>query len=696
MVLGVGIVGCGQVVQAIHLPALASLPKQFAVVHTVDASGAVAKAVGQRVGARHGTDVGALLDDPAVDVVLVAVPDGLHPRVAVDACRAGKRAVLVEKPLALTTGEAHAIAFESARTGVPVVVGTMHRFDAAFTTALPMLPDADAVAIETVFGPNAAFVADAVELVRGRPDVIDAQLPMAALGAPLLHAGLDAGPEWLFGTLFLLGLSTHDLALLRAAHGEPSEVRHAEVLGGRGLHVVLGYPNGLTATLTAYDSRTKFVSWKARWLSADRIVDVTFPQSWGASEASVLEVHQTRDGSCHTERWSNRHETGFRQEWRHVHAVALGDEPPVTSAADAAADVALIERIVAVGTGRRPKDGERATGVALVGAGWANAVHGPIVGGHPQAEVRAVASRTARSAERQAWPHGARAVTTDDLPAALHAPDIDVVIVAGPPATHAEYALAALAAGKRVLIEKPLCSTLAGADAVVAAGGTAGYLENWAAAPVVASAIDLVRAGRVGAPRSVTVRALHGPPAYGSFLEPAWGGGCLFDLGAHPVWWALALLADDPVVSVRAVVAADDTYGEAELTTASGVSATVISSWQQAGEGVIDAVVAGSGATLTASLSPHSSLVLDPGGPVDLPVAHARIGGWARKNGYVQQLERALGPEGPLLTAADGRAVLEVLSAAYASAGQGGAAVAVPFTGDRTRSPYELWHQRSQ
>jgi len=46
----------------------------------------------------RGTDHLELLADPGVDVVLVAAPDAYHARIAVDACRAGKRAVLVEKP----------------------------------------------------------------------------------------------------------------------------------------------------------------------------------------------------------------------------------------------------------------------------------------------------------------------------------------------------------------------------------------------------------------------------------------------------------------------------------------------------------------------------------------------------------------------------------------------------------------------
>ena len=88
--------------------------------------------------------------------------------------------------------------------------------------------------------------------------------------------------------------------------------------------------------------------------------------------------------------------------------------------------------------------------------------------------VGPVASRTpARAAERAAQV-GGRAVTYDELPAGA-----DVVLVATPPARHASDALAALAAGAAVIVEKPLATTLAEADALVEAAAADGG-TGWA------------------------------------------------------------------------------------------------------------------------------------------------------------------------------------------------------------------------
>jgi myo-inositol 2-dehydrogenase / D-chiro-inositol 1-dehydrogenase len=72
--LGVGVIGAGPVTQAIHIPALATLPERLQVRHIMDVDQSVANEVAGRVGARASTDVQSVLDDAAVDVVAICSP----------------------------------------------------------------------------------------------------------------------------------------------------------------------------------------------------------------------------------------------------------------------------------------------------------------------------------------------------------------------------------------------------------------------------------------------------------------------------------------------------------------------------------------------------------------------------------------------------------------------------------------------
>src|SRR4051795_7056389 len=106
------------------------------------------------------------------------------------------------------------------------------------------------------------------------------------------------------------------------------------------------------------------------------------------------------------------------------------------------------------------------------------------------------------AAERLGWHEAAtdwREVVTRD--------DIDVVDVSSPGDTHRDIALAALAAGKHVLCEKPLSNTVAEAEEMTAAAEAAeqrGVFSmvafNYRRTPALALARRLVVEGRLGAP----------------------------------------------------------------------------------------------------------------------------------------------------------------------------------------------------
>jgi myo-inositol 2-dehydrogenase/D-chiro-inositol 1-dehydrogenase len=73
------------------------------------------------------TDYRNVLDDPAVDAVVIATPDDTHEAIAVDALNAGK-AVLLQKPMALNQAQCRRIIDVSAARGGRLTVSFMHRY----------------------------------------------------------------------------------------------------------------------------------------------------------------------------------------------------------------------------------------------------------------------------------------------------------------------------------------------------------------------------------------------------------------------------------------------------------------------------------------------------------------------------------------------------------------------------------------
>ena len=245
---------------------------------------------------------------------------------------------------------------------------------------------------------------------------------------------------------------------------------------------------------------------------------------------------------------------------------------------------------------------------------------------------------------------GAVACGYEDLPAGA-----DVVVVCSAPQCHATHALHAVGAGARVVVEKPLCTTLADADLLVESGGAIGYAENLAYAPIVQRFIAEVH--DIGALRHLEVRAVQSRPTWGEFLTRDWGGGALFDLGVHPLAVAM-LAADEPTVSVSAdLQGADDhptdEHAEVALTFASGLRATVVSSWRGGAVPQWDAQIASDTEAVRAELLPGLLLERD-GEPIALEPATTEVP-QLEQYGYTGQLEAFLvafeGGSAPLMDA---------------------------------------------
>jgi predicted dehydrogenase len=337
----------------------------------------------------------------------------------------------------------------------------------------------------------------------------------------------------------------------------------------------------------------------------------------------------------------------------------------------------------------------RGVSLAFAGAGWIAAVHGYAVEHVPGASITAVASRDAARAAEAARRLGATACRYDELPAGA-----DGVVVCTPPAQHAEHTLIAVAAGAGALVEKPLCTTLEDADRLVAAaeaGARIAYAENLIHAPAVQLA--LAHAAQLGGIDLIEVRAIQPRPTWGDFLTEAWGGGVLFDLGAHPLAIALLLAAPARPVEVQAVLGgADDhpvdEHAEVMIRFDTGAYARVVASWRGDGAPIWDAQASAPDGVVRLELLPMVLLERN-GAEVRLPDIPDGVPAPLEELGYRHQLESFVldlaDGRTPQLGAAFGRSILDLTCAAYASAGAGGDWVELPFTGPRNSAPLQLW-----
>ncbi|MGY1914733.1 Gfo/Idh/MocA family protein [Blastococcus sp. SYSU DS0973] len=165
----------------------------------------------------------------------------------------------------------------------------------------------------------------------------------------------------------------------------------------------------------------------------------------------------------------------------------------------------------------------------------------------PGARVAAVASRSQERADAFASRHGVERAH-GSYAAIIADPDVDVLYLATPHPQHHALALAALRAGKALLVEKSFTATTAGALEVVDLARETGVFAMEAMwtrfQPAVVAVRELIADGAIGEVRSVQADlgvAREYDPADRLFAMEL-GGGALLDLGVYVVSFAQMLL----------------------------------------------------------------------------------------------------------------------------------------------------------
>lgn len=188
----------------------------------------------------------------------------------------------------------------------------------------------------------------------------------------------------------------------------------------------------------------------------------------------------------------------------------------------------------------------------------------------PGIEVAAVSSRDGEKARSYADRLGVAGAFAG-LDAVLAAPGIDAVYIGSPNSAHAPQVVAAIAAGKHVLVEKPAVASAAEWDDLVDRARRAGVVLIEAMRTAYDPGIAAVREqlGSLGVLRRASFHYAKRSSRYDAVLagetpnifDPAMGGGALADLGVYGVHAAILLFGEPVDVSASAVTIATGADG---------------------------------------------------------------------------------------------------------------------------------------
>lgn len=352
----VGVIGCGTVSQVMHLPYLRSLPELFDIVAISDLSAGLVASLGETYGVpadRRYTDYRELVASD-LDAVLV-LNSGSHAPQVLAAVEAGKH-VLVEKPLCFTLREADAIQEAADRTGATVMVAYMKRFDPGYLYGLAQvksMTDIRYVQINTLH-PSEDQYTD-IHGVRRCDDVSreQSQALAAEQDALLVEA---VGPvsdvlRFVYYDVFL-GSMVHDVNAVRALVGEPEAVLFAECWPAGSttpsVTTVLQHPNDVRTTYTwTYLDEVRDYFEEIAVMAPDERVRIQFPSPFLKHWPTPVVRQHMEDGVLLESRIQVSYDEAFQEELRAFHTCVVTGEAPLTTVADARADIACLQQIFA-------------------------------------------------------------------------------------------------------------------------------------------------------------------------------------------------------------------------------------------------------------------------------------------------------------------------------------------------------------
>ena len=203
----------------------------------------------------------------------------------------------------------------------------------------------------------------------------------------------------------------------------------------------------------------------------------------------------------------------------------------------------------------------RTLDLGVAGLGRAISLMLPTLRGHEA--VRLVAAADPRPEARARFTADFGGVAYEDAAALAAHPGLDAVYVATPHQHHAAHAVAALDAGRHVLVEKPIAVTLADAHAIADAADRAGkhavvgHSHSFDAPVALARALVERDFGRVRMVTALNFTDFLYRPRRPEELDTALGGGVVFSQAAHQLD-VVRLLVGKPIRSVRAMAGSWD------------------------------------------------------------------------------------------------------------------------------------------
>ncbi len=345
--IGVGVIGCGEIAQLMHLPILQELTA-LKIAAICDLSQTVLDTLGTQYGvAARYRDYRDLLNDPTVDAVVICTYD--HGPVVSAAIAAGKH-IIVEKPLTFTAEEARPLVAAAEASGLVAIVGYMKLYDPGYRIGLEQLARIGRPKMIHMHDFAGRFdrYQQLYTQVRGKDvdTALIAKTQSDVASDVRRFLGEDhAAYHDLYMTLLMLG--SHDLAVLRGAFGVAEAVDYVQAVGPTHIMAVLGFPDRVPALLeVAFGAQYE---WWDEWMTVHgeaHEMRIEFQNPYVRNAAATVRLREASGENSSERILPGTPDTAFRKQWQHFVACIHDTASPITPLQGGLDDLELAEKII--------------------------------------------------------------------------------------------------------------------------------------------------------------------------------------------------------------------------------------------------------------------------------------------------------------------------------------------------------------
>lgn len=367
-------IGCGEISQVAHIPALGFMSDFYRITYLCDVSADALTHCSSKISGtppKTTFDPEELCSSPDVDVVFIANSTEYHAAHAILGLKHDKF-VFIEKPMCYSLQDADAIIAAEKESKGTVMVGYMRRYALAFLDAIEEVGGMDKILYARVrgksekspsstladsldiIGPNAGFVSQSGTFARKfhdfkKADIDDknAQSDAQMNQGLTVECGVPVDGNTRLMWMLLGGLGSHDLSVMREALGMPTAVRGAS-LGFPFWNALLQYPGFCVSYESGIDGIPRFDA-HIEIYSQRKSVRVQYDSPYVKGLPTTMTVCEDVNGVYKETMVRKTYEDAYTLEFRELHALVTRGTPVKTTAADARADLEIFGMIMKAG-----------------------------------------------------------------------------------------------------------------------------------------------------------------------------------------------------------------------------------------------------------------------------------------------------------------------------------------------------------